>query len=314
MRASATPPAVLSDVTVAVVVKDRQAAMARCLAAVRALDPAPGAVVVIDNGSTDGTWEALCAAAGDGLTVQRVPGTLGRARNAALAAVGTTWLASTDSDCQPRTDWLAHLHTGVGPKVGLVQGRTVPDPAADRTPWDTTQDISQPSGLFEACNLLLRVAPLRAAGGFDEAIGFFGEDTAGGCRLVASGWQWRWAQDAVVEHDVSPAGWRWHARRRQLYVRWPMLVRDHPELRQLLWFGVFLRRDQAELVAALAGTSLALAGFRPAGLAVLPYARRHRPRTLQPAVLRSTAGVVALDLLTLAALARGSLRARRMVL
>ena len=69
MRASATPPAVLSDVTVAVVVKDRQAAMARCLAAVRALDPAPGAVVVIDNGSTDGTWEALCAAAGDGLTV-----------------------------------------------------------------------------------------------------------------------------------------------------------------------------------------------------------------------------------------------------
>ena len=88
-----------STVTVAVVVKDRRAQLARCLDAIAAQTRQPDALVVVDNGSTDGTPELVRER---GLQLVTRHGPLGAARQAAVDATRTDLLAFTDSDCRPR--------------------------------------------------------------------------------------------------------------------------------------------------------------------------------------------------------------------
>ena len=304
-------------VSACVVVKDRRALMLRCLAALRAQDRPPDEVVVVDNGSVDGTYEALLAqaAADPGLHVVRDDGSLGRARNTAVRCASGDVVAFTDSDCRPRPDW---LRRGTVPladeRVGVVQGRTVPEHPPVRR-WSATQDISAPSSLFEACNVLYRRAALLDAGGFDERVGFFGEDTAAGWAVLRAGWHEAWAGDAVVEHVVTTPGLGWHLRRTRGYANWPALLRRFPERRDLLWHGVFLRRESAETQAALAGLLAALTLRRSLPLAAAaPFAWRHRPRGRGRGALADAAGGAAFDLAVAAALLRGSVRHRTAVL
>jgi GT2 family glycosyltransferase len=315
-------PEPLPSVTVCVVVRDRLAAMTRCLEGVLALQPpAPGAeveVVVIDNGSTDGTREMLHARARQEprLRVVEVPGLLGVARNAAVAAARGEVVAFTDSDCVPERGWLvAGLAPFADRAVGVVQGRTAPAEPTSGS-WDVTQDIGGRTGLFEACNVLYRRELLQRVGGFGEEIGFFGEDTVAGRRVLRTGAREVFARDAVVRHDVTRPGFGWHLRRTRGYAHWPELVRQFPELRrELLWGRVFLRRRSAEAQAALAGVLLAGARRSPVPLlAAAPLLGRHRPRTPDRGGLLDAARAVAFDLAVAGALVRGSVTARTVVL
>ena len=255
----------MTTVTVCVVVKDRRELMRRCLDAVLAQQP--DEVVVVDNGSRDGTWEMLqeAAAATPGLRLAQDEGSLGHIRNLAARTASSDVVAFTDSDCRPRPGWLEAGRAALVDGVGVVQGRTLPE----RTPtarWSATQDITAFSQLFEACNVFYRRDALLAAGGFDEAVGFFGEDTAAGWAVERAGWQSAWAPEAVVEHVVTEPGLAWHLRRARGYSNWPALLRAFPEKRDLLWHGWFLRRRSAEADAALLGLGAAL--LMPARLRV----------------------------------------------
>lgn len=305
------------SVTVCVVVKDRRGPMASCLAGIAALETPPGAavdVVVVDNGSTDGTLALLREHERPGLQVLSVAGTVGRARNAAVAASTADVVAFTDSDCVPEPGWLvAGVAPFSDPAVAVVQGRTLPaSPVAGS--WAVTQDIAARTGLFEACNVLYRREVLLAAGGFGEGIGFFGEDTVAGWRVLRTGARDAFADAARVRHDVTHPGYGWHLRRARFYAHWPALVRDFPEVREsLLWHHLFLRRRSAESLLALVG--LATAVRRPVvGLAALPLLWRHRPRGRSRTALREAAGAVAFDLAVEAALLEGSLRHRTVLL
>ncbi|MCW2779403.1 MAG: glycosyl transferase family 2 [Frankiales bacterium] len=301
------------SVTVCVVVKDRRALMLRCLDAVLAQDP--DEVVVVDNGSTDGTWEALQERAGQEprLHVLQDTGSLGRARNTAARTATGDVVAFTDSDCRPRAGWLAAGLAALTDGVGVVQGRTVPEhPPTAR--WSATQDIAAPSGLFEACNVLYRRQALLDAGGFDEQVGFFGEDTAAGWAVERAGWHSTWAGDAVVEHVVTTPGFGWQLRRTRGYANWPALLRAFPEKRSLLWHGVFLRRRSAETDLALAGVVAALLGRRRALLLAAPFVWRHRPRGLSRGALLDAGSAAAFDVAVGVALLRGSVAARTVVL
>lgn len=307
--------AVPTSVTVCVVVLDRLAAMSRCLDAIDTLTAPPGVtvdVVVVDNGSTDGTWEMLQAR--PGITARSVSGSVGVARNAALALAVGDVVAFTDSDCVPSPDWLVHgIAPFADPAVCVVQGRT--RPAEDHGgPWSVTQDIAARTGLFEACNVLYRREVLTAVGGFGEDIGFFGEDTVAGWRVLRAGGQDAFAPDAVVLHDVTRPGYTWHLRRARYYAHWPALVRDFPEVRRdLLWHRWFLRRRSAESLLAATGVLLALR--HPWTLvAAAPLLWRHRPQGLSREAARHAAGAVAFDLAVEAALVEGSLRTRTVLL
>lgn len=308
----------MTDLTVAacVVVKDRRELMLRCLDALRAQERPADEIVVVDNGSTDGTWEAMReqAEAEPRMRVVQDTGPLGRARNTAARTANADIVAFTDSDCRPHPDWLRRGLEAFADDVGVVQGRTVPErPPAVR--WSATQDIGAPTGLFEACNIFYRRDALLQAGGFDEAVGFFGEDTAAGWAVLRAGWRDEWAGSAVVEHVVTTPGLGWHLRRTRGYANWPALLARFPERRGMLWHGLFLRRRTAEADAAILGLGAALMTRRLSPLvAAAPFAWRHRPRALTRGALVDSAGAVAFDLAVSAALVRGSLRHRSVVL
>src|SRR4051794_6933786 len=120
------------EVTVAVPVKDRRERMLRCLRAIVAQDHPSFEVVVLDNGSTDGTPQAcleLAATAGIPVRVEHVRGTIGRVRNQARAVARGRYVAFTDSDCLPEPGWLtgATRVLDADPGLGCVCGVTLPE-------------------------------------------------------------------------------------------------------------------------------------------------------------------------------------------
>jgi GT2 family glycosyltransferase len=302
----------MSSVTVAVVVKDRRAQLARCLDALASQTRPPDDVVVVDNGSTDGTPGLVRER---GLRLVSCPGPLGRARQAAVDATTTALLAFTDSDCRPREQWLEALVAASSDGAAVVQGRTVPEEGPQER-WAATQRIEELSHLYECCNLLYRVDALRAAGGFDSTAGFFGEDTAAGWRVRRAHGPGVFAADAVVEHDVTHPGPLWHVRRGWAYSQWPRLVAEFPEMRdELLWHRVLLRRRQLVVVAATTSVLGSVLLRRPQLLlGALPWLLVNRPTRPGPEGWVDCGAGLLFDAAKEAGLVVGSVRARRVVL
>lgn len=275
-------------------------------------------VVVVDNGSVDDTAERLGRRSDPfALRVVSLPHNRGPAgaRNAGLAAATAPTVAFTDSDCVPGDRWLEAGLAALTPGVRLVQGRTEPDPAAEVGPWSYTQRITELNGLFETCNVFYRTADLRAVDGFDEDIGYFGEDTVAAWTVLRQGGSAAFANDALVHHEVFDHGLGWYLRWTRNYVNWPLVLRRCPELRRELPLGGwFLSYRRAQFTLGLVG--LVAVPKRPwLGVALLvPYLALIRPRGLRPAALASSGRLIAFDAGVTLALVRGALRHRRIVL
>jgi glycosyl transferase family 2 len=306
------------DVTVCVVVKDRVEMMSDCLYALAIQQEVDHEVVVIDNGSTDGTYEMLQEQAASfpvPMRVERVPGPLGGARQAAVDHARAPLVAFTDSDCVPAGAWLAHLIKPFAndDSIDVVQGRTDPAVEPDGR-WPKTIRVDGWSGRYETCNIAYRAAALRAAGGFDRSAEVGGEDTTAGWRVQRLGRRQAFAEQALVHHAVTYPGLRWHHRFARDLAMWPGLVRDFPELREtLLYKRFFLRQRSAAFDVAALGFAL-LAMRKPAGmLLTLPYARLLQPawRADGP---RGAAEVISYDVNTAIGLIAGSCRSRTVVL
>jgi mycofactocin glycosyltransferase len=212
-------------VTVAVVVPVFNASrtLGRCLDALARLDPAPDEIVLVDNGSTDGSLDLLKAfAAGHArarVVEEATPG-VSAARNAGLRATRADVVAWTDSDCSPEPDWLGRLIrpldapdvAAVGGRVlgapgptlvetflGLYSFQTGAEPHVDArwTPW---------RGGYAAANFATRRQALVAAGAWDEST-LVGEDYDVCARLYAAGHRIAYAPDArVVHHHRDTVG------------------------------------------------------------------------------------------------------------
>jgi glycosyltransferase involved in cell wall biosynthesis len=95
-----TPAEASPVVTVVIPTRNRRDLLLRTLHGVRWQRDVPFEVVVVDEGSSDGTGEAVAALADDRITVVRhdVPQGVARARNAGIQAARGSWLAFTDDD------------------------------------------------------------------------------------------------------------------------------------------------------------------------------------------------------------------------
>lgn len=308
-----------TTVTVVVPVKDRRERMMRCLDALLAQDHEAYDVLVLDNGSTDGTAEACrrrAAAAQVPLRVEVIHGTVGRLRNRAAALTDSDALAFTDSDCMPAPGWVSAGVTPLTerPEVGLVQGRTLPERGMEMRGWTATIEVTSYTGRFESCNLFVRREAFAAVDGFDEQVGHFWEDTAAGLSMLRAGWEAEFCHEALVYHDVTYPGLRWFLKRAQRYGNAAAVVRRYPEARrELLWARYFLRARNAKTVAAVAGLLLAPLDRRALVL-TLPFLHFHMPPSPHPRAVKAQAEGALFDLSILLGMVRGSIRHRTLVL
>ena len=228
-----------STVAVVVATRDRAELVRRTLDSLRAQTRPPDEVIVVDDGSADGTGALLDEAAATGdlplRTIRRLEsGGPAVARNAGWRAATADIIAFTDDDCRPRPDWLERL-ADAAEGADLVQGRVVPDPTqVDRgRPFVRTLDVGG-SPFFETANIAYRRSLLDELDGFDERMRR-GEDTDLGQRALRSGATAAYDPEAVVDHEVfgmDLAGAVRNAGNCYWVVR---VVRTHPDLRRYFW-------------------------------------------------------------------------------
>jgi len=310
------------EVSVIVPARNASATLGATLAALAAQDFAGEyEVVVVDNASHDPTPEI--AERAPGVRLLRNARDLGAAgsRDRGARESASAVLAFTDADCEPAPDWLTRGVAALA-HADLVQGAVRPTPGVVVGPWDRTVTVADETGLFETANLLIRREAYERAGGFPSFLDGtgpglrpkvgeapFGEDTLFGWRARAAGARIAFAPDALVHHAVFPRDAAGHLRERTRMRFFPALIRAAPGLDARLTHRIFLSRRTAAFDAALAGVATALATRRLLPLlAALPYARLlNRSR-------RTAAVDLAADAITCAALARGSVAARKPVL
>lgn len=127
------PRAQSSSPTVSIIIstRNRVGSLERCLRAVdRDTSRTPTEIVVVDNGSTDGTDQALARLAPQlrrPLTVvhESTPG-LSRARNAGVRVASGQLMLFTDDDVVVRDGWIDAIADGFAPGVVAVGGRICP--------------------------------------------------------------------------------------------------------------------------------------------------------------------------------------------
>ena len=279
-------------------------------------------VVVVDDGSDDGTAELARTAPGNVRVISE--GRLGaaEARNRGVAASRSPLIAFTDADCFPTADW---LRRGVAALTGsdLVQGRVTPDPTVPLGPFDRTIWVESERGFYETANLFVRRDLFERLGGFEEWLDtgsekLLAEDVWFGWRVVRSGARTRFADDAVVHHAVFPRGPGGYVSERLRLRYFPFIARQIPEFRRRTLFArVFLSPQSAAFDAALASGIAAAMRHSPLPLvAALPYARLVTRGTVMfrrraPLVV---AARVCADAVTVGALLAGSVRARSLIL
>ena len=300
--------------TVAVPVLDRRERMLLCLEALIALDHPSFEILVLDNGSRDGTAEACAERAASApvpVRVQRVDGTLGFVRNRGAELARGRYVAFTDSDCRPDPRWLREAIDVLeaDPGLGFVCGRTLPAEVA-RRPWAWTVRVASFSWRFESCNVVFRTDALRDSAGFDEVVGDGWEDTAAGFELLTRGWRTQFVPSALVRHDVTYPGFWFHVRREQRQRNAARAIRRYPEIRRrLLFLRVFLHARGAASFLAWAGMAVGVR-HRPARLLALPYV----PFVLRRVLPWRMAQIVIFDLALHVALLRGAIRHRALVI
>lgn len=316
-------------VAVAVSTYQRAHMLPRLVAALekQTLDVDEFEVVIADNGATDGTAGVLAElVAKSSLNITTVTADVNRGpaagRNLAWRQAQAPIVAFTDDDCVPTPQWLEHgLQLMECDDHRVVVGRTAPPPEDERLshrPFSRTVRVED-ARFFPTCNTWFRRVDLEAAEGFDEQFDEpAGEDTDLGLRVTEAGAVATFGPDVLVHHPVRPSDF-WAAVHETL--RWtgiPRVIALHPHRRDLLHHRVFWKESHPYALLAAFGLPLARGHGVTALALAAPYAwYRTRRAPLCPGPRRRWAtlpGAFAIDLLEVVVMARGSLRARTLVL
>jgi len=145
--ATGTAPLALADheqglgITVGIITRNRAADLRAALASLEGLRRRPDEVVVVDNGSTDGTRTVIESFA-DRLPIRYVlvpEPSIPRARNAVIEHARHEVIAFTDDDCAVGREWLTAVERGFmrARNVGIVGGWVLHWPAPEPSTVDT---------------------------------------------------------------------------------------------------------------------------------------------------------------------------------
>jgi GT2 family glycosyltransferase len=233
-------------VTVVVATRDRRPSLLRTLERLRAL-PGPPPVVVVDNGSRDGTPAAVAAAAPWARVIALGRNAGAAARTAGARAAVTPFVAFSDDDSwwDPEALSLAVGAMRARPRLALVAGHVVVGADRRDDPVSLAMARAAPAGGgpapvlgFLACAAIVRREPFLAVGGFEERFGIGGEEELLAIDLAAAGWELVYLPGAVAVHDPAPRNGDGAARRRV-------------QARNAVWCA-WLRRPAASALAVTA--------------------------------------------------------------
>ena len=193
-------------------------------------------VIVVDDGSTDGT---AAVAAARGATVLRQPNAgPAAARNAGARRAAGEIVLFTDSDCRPDPGWLdAMTRPFEKAHVAAVQGRYVGSQPEIAARWSQIEFEERYERIPDGADIdfvftysaAYRREVFLELGGFDVAFPApNGEDMDLAFRMKARGHQFVFARGALVRH-VHPTRWGWYFRqkftraywRQRVYARFP---------------------------------------------------------------------------------------------
>jgi GT2 family glycosyltransferase len=212
-----------------------------CLAALDNQTLRPSEIILIDNGSTDGS-PALAKAACPSLRVIQFPVNRGFAAavNAGIRQTRASFIALLNTDTRPTPDWLAVLARTLVAAPAQVAGIAscmvdMADPtrienAGDVLSWQgmaakrghglPTSEFNQSASIFSPCAgaAMYRRSFLEEVGLFDERFFAYLEDVDLGFRGRWMGFRFDYAPEAVILHQGHGAGLP-HARYVRLITR-----------------------------------------------------------------------------------------------
>ncbi len=173
-------------------------------------------IIVVDNGSTDGTVDALRQAYPD-VRLVALGRNMGAAvgRNAGIVAARGEIVFCLDSDASPGHDTMTNLvgRFQADPKLGVINSKVVNayTQEIDRTAgWAYTernkadQDREFPSFSFSAGGCAIRAEVFDRVGLFWELLFFGGEELDYSVRVWDAGYKIVYYPEAVIYHRVSP--------------------------------------------------------------------------------------------------------------
>ncbi len=183
--------------------------LGECLAALEALDYPDYEIIVVNDGSTDGTG-AIAKTFPTARVIDIPNGGLSAARNVGMREATGGITAYTDADTRVDPWWLMYLvqpfvHSDVvgsgGPNVVPADDSRVAQCVA-RAPGGPTQVLvdDRIAEHVPGCNMAFRTEQLRAIGGFDPVYLRAGDDVDVCWRLQARGWRIGFSAAALVWH------------------------------------------------------------------------------------------------------------------
>ena len=207
----------LPPVTVVIATMDRRDNVLTTLDQLARLPERPP-VVLVDNGSSDGTAEAVRRTHPEVVVLEpgRNLGAAGRTLGVEAARTDLVAFADDDSWWAPGALTLAAEHFVRSPRLGLLAARILIGPQGRldpvcaemaASPLPPQRDLPGPPVLgFLACGAVVRRSAYLSVGGFSPVVFFLGEETLLAQDLAAAGWGVAYVDDVVAHHHPGTAG------------------------------------------------------------------------------------------------------------
>ena len=272
-------------ISVIVVNWNRKDLLRACLASLARQHGPRFEVILVDNGSSDGSADMAEREFGVKVIRNRENRGFCAANNQGIAAAGGNLVALLNNDAEAEPGWLDALADAFkrGPEIGMAASKILEyeDPtridkaghviwpdgqnrgrgtgALDTGQYDREEEVLWPDG----CAAMYRKQMLDEIGGFDEDFFAYGDDAELGLRARIAGWRCLYVPGAVVRHHRGSTLGRQSARRLALIERNRVLLAAKLFPWSLLWLNplYYALRLGAGVAAARSGTGDA-AAFR----------------------------------------------------
>ncbi|HVX66529.1 MAG TPA: glycosyltransferase family 2 protein [Bryobacteraceae bacterium] len=259
-------------------------------------------VLVVDNGSEDGSPEAARCAGARVIELGRNMGFSG-AVNRGIEETQTDLVAIVNNDVEPEPDWLEQLATAIEqPRVAFAAGKlrstASPDSldgtydaicrgacawraghgSKDGPLWDRQRTIR----FVPFTATLFRTDLFRKIGGLDERFRSYLEDVDFCLRSARQGYRGLYVPRAVARHQGSATLGRWNREVVRLIARnQVLLLAKHYPLRYLFRYGwpIFVAQALWGTLAVAHGQPWAFVRGKFEGLALIPGVRREIRRS-----------------------------------